>query len=1595
MACEYVIKINKEFGQTPILSEEEFMTLLKTVNADFSNTDNKEIMSQIIQYLAKSSSARYALETREEIEEHIKQKSEDTKNAIKLTSLDPDILTSADYNFSAHDSTISGCTLIERISNGGLGLRMATDKTAFINAYVDNEIKRDPSKSAEQLMDEAEKIVEQWKLLSNDGMILHSFFPVAFYAIMKDSSSGGGVLNFKEKLQKYKYKDDKGEEHSLLERFDKDNLSEIASQISKITFYLATQTKAIREPKQSPLRSVYLRAPIKASIQDDVGAKYVGVHIDNIYIGKDNRPFVFNYKFSQNPYSSWAKNKKEKYRREIGIIKEVLEQNGVNTEGGEFWNIPIQIVYNDDGKITGFTFKGSTIENIGEPYNARDTTSPITKAHEEAKEKFFDQNIKPELSKIKKVSFNEDLSNGESLLKLINPKFNAHVTGLNISAQGWIMQHRGTHVVKPKSGIGWDVIMPDGTTHHINDNSSLKENKELLDFVQGNLEELAKELPVITQTLIDSIMRSYETGHVGFSGFGFGESAGFLERSLDKYFEYSEDSGKKTYTWQMVNNDTLNQLGVILFQNKTTGQTDVVSICPYKLDERIPVDYDQNSLMGMHEMDTKSPTTLQSCYGDMDCIRVMDIMNSVIHQIPDIKLGSINVYSPYFAGTRIQHSAKYISREYNNIVKYINKKFNTEFKPYFKQNNFINEYNVILQLSEHVFERNTVDALMNAQDMASRFNELKTLTRQLEMEFFRSSDPDRIKNFQTSSDPKKRLAFDIYSNAMAWIFRYSGGDHLQVKHIESLYRNILATYANPDENLRLVANVFNTALNESASEFLELYQPFRKQIMDFEAKKGVSYFDRTIIGSTESVFKKMFKRDMVSGENLWMMVDPYSDEDSAAAGLDEDERTFLKQYLFFIAKIRARSTGYKFEFKNENDPALVAYMKNAENKYFVAPLTRASNIKHTAETMFDKSKQIINRCSSIEKLKSLMQDMDKGPKDSITGTTPSKSIYDLGENPLSAHKTLMYSQDEENRASLLSMHPESYFEIDLGNIAALYSSQQVWYEKMVDVEFQAKAMLFNMYMLGDGNGKRTKEIMHESQNALEEFVKVNLYGQSVMSEYGKKATAIMQMPRKLMTSLYIAGNIRSMFRDTFLGVMQNTMRTLTHYNTNLITANVYKAYGEVLQNMLTSDRALNKLSELCLRYRLSNCDTAAIAERAKRGTGGLMNPYTASFGTLRAPDFLNRMVLFTARCMQDGCWDAFDMVDGKLVYDPRKDERFRDYFDGAKGSKEYLAAKSRYFTAVLEYNNTHKQSKPINIAEDLLPEPYTDKEIKSIKEFSDGIYGAYDKSQKARYERLFLGNQLGVFTTWFNGHVVNWLRQPGYYSSHYTSLNENGEPIIKKSDAGNELYFDDNGGIVEKIDNKYYDCVTGEEVQNDGNCPVVEDVPIFVQGTLYTFRDIWKILKQGDMSAEMWKTKIWAAQTNRENLKRLFGDMFMMLLYGLLFGAVLTPGYKEHKKKKKSDNVIADGMTELFYYSGRSAFDDFFGPFAIMQFILNDMGPSTVGSNIKFIQNASKLMFGKQSFIAFLYGNMPIFKSFKDTAKIADPDSFKTRSADD
>lgn len=48
-----------------------------------------------------------------------------------------------------------------------------------------------------------------------------------------------------------------------------------------------------------------------------------------------------------------------------------------------------------------------------------------------------------------------------------------------------------------------------------------------------------------------------------------------------------------------------------------------------------------------------------------------------------------------------------------------------------------------------------------------------------------------------------------------------------------------------------------------------------------------------------------------------------------------------------------------------------------------------------------------------------------------------------------------------------------------------------------------------------------------------------------------------------------------------------------------------------------------------------------------------------------------------------------------------------------------------------------------------------------MRQLSNSIYGAYDKSMRAKYEHTALGMTLGMFSTWMNGMISNYLLKPG------------------------------------------------------------------------------------------------------------------------------------------------------------------------------------------------------------------------------------------
>ena len=112
-------------------------------------------------------------------------------------------------------------------------------------------------------------------------------------------------------------------------------------------------------------------------------------------------------------------------------------------------------------------------------------------------------------------------------------------------------------------------------------------------------------------------------------------------------------------------------------------------------------------------------------------------------------------------------------------------------------------------------------------------------------------------------------------------------------------------------------------------------------VMDLIIGSHVSY--KNNMGLLGSV-----KEAISYGANTFMFVNPYSDDESAIAGLTTEDRIFLKKILFQFAKVRAENNpDLRFDFTGINDPRLIEFIKKPSNHYFLVPLIKATNIRHT------------------------------------------------------------------------------------------------------------------------------------------------------------------------------------------------------------------------------------------------------------------------------------------------------------------------------------------------------------------------------------------------------------------------------------------------------------------------------------------------------------------------------------------------------------------------------------------------------------------------------------------------------------------------
>lgn len=325
----------------------------------------------------------------------------------------------------------------------------------------------------------------------------------------------------------------------------------------------------------------------------------------------------------------------------------------------------------------------------------------------------------------------------------------------------------------------------------------------------------------------------------------------------------------------------------------------------------------------------------------------------------------------------------------------------------------------------------------------------------------------------------------------------------------------------------------------------------------------------------------------------------------------------------------------------------------------------------------------------------------------------------------------------------------------------------------------------------------------------------------------------------------------------------------------------------------------------------------------------------------------------------DNSHRAYSIVDGKLVYNWRMDGRFDLLASNDKSNMEaYNKQKALYLSQIMKFNEENPGANlPVSLDTNL-PDGYTQSQIDEIKNLGDTIYGSYNRSTKAMYENLALGSQFGVFSTWMNGIYDVYLgkRRESSYET---------QQVQKEDENGNKLWIDDNGNITTE----------------DTGVPYLTDIPLIVQGVWRTLHDTMSELYHG-RGWEGIKENIINSPMQMRNWKRIGSDLLVALLLYWLFDEVVSPAYKEHKKKGDGKDILTNAAIELLYKGSSSSFEEFKGPLPILDYLMNNTSPASVKWGVKVYNDIGGFLFGDTTFGELVTKSQALPRSLQDTYKM-------------
>ena len=1297
-------------------------------------------------------------------------------------------------------------------------------------------------------------------------------------------------------------------------------------------------------------------------------------HIDSIIIDKDGNIDIYQYKPSADMHEVWKEMKQKKFNLEMAFLRRMLisklQSRGWKTSDIHInmHLVPIFMNYNHDMNLTGTVFREpmEVMVKFGK-YDLAQEDDIISQ--ELPIKNMFIGDVSDEVNKGK--VYTEVMFNAEHLYQ--------HKTENTVkSFIKYQYKENGEGRIKkcpPDSEHQYEIRLQGKPVKYIDEATSpLKGNTEIDEYLMNHFNSEEYQVDQVLRTLIKEIKVARETHKLEFPSFK--NSQPIILQALSKYLTPRGTLESQNYEWEIVENDDLINQHILLFKH-TSGQVDALVLSASDLYKINKVDGNTN-IMNNYLSDAQAGELINyDCsYGHIEQINALNVLNQVLPEIGEnYKLGNIQIISGLNGGQQMFSTfSNLITKYYNPIIDTTNT-YNKDanFKSNFDQFEYVDDYDLILTYANDLLNESTyadqtsiklrtkeaLENLSQAKTDAAKRTALKSLLEFLQSEY-RVKDIVKANSYN-NLDYNQKFIYELYNQA-CYVYNSLNGVYTetQFKPLSTLESWFVSPTDISDNNYRAITRVITKTINLANEQVMRQCIPIQKYVREYFDACGYSETEGSIVGNENKYFLPLFEQDSY-GNPTMIFKNPFT-----SIELKEHERLFLKRALFDFAKITNKMHNKEFPYTSYEDPKFKALLAS-DPLYLKAPLMKGSRSvsSRSLKQKFEHLKDIVK--NPLDSFNKYQMDVDKQEGHNAT---LDYLISQGVKNPFSSSM----SSDDTIRQEMLDTHDHSFWEINIPALLYSYVNQEERTKQFNNSLVLINSILFHARALSIN--ANNKQYLNWFEKEITKYLKVNVFRESILEDTSKKIFEVVNPAKSAISKIFLGFNFKSMVRDTMEGFQQNFIKIATK-QTDLTAKNLALAYNYVTKNSFTNVRSITLLNQLCIQYGLSNLDFANIATGLRTDRSGVSHLGDIMYNTMKRPDFLNRMSLFVARCIQDGVIDVDASMnitdksalrltkDGELEYHPELDKRFSDYFKGRPGSQAYLDAKARYYAAVRGYNKDHIDS-PIEYEGNKLPTPYSLTQIDQIKDFANHIYANYDQNGRAMAENMAIGMAFGQFTTYLNAAIGNYFgRKRLVETDKYEQETVNGKPLFIKSDG--TLTFE----------------------QSDDTTPAMKNVPVVVQGIFWTYGKLFRTLVN-KRSLNECKKYLAANPQEMKNFTKGMSDLFYFLFMTIIFKSILTPGFDDWYKDEVKQNVVVAGLSKGIFKGVSQSYDNFSGPFGIVSttgnlsvpvytYPVQEIGNMwTMATNPKFMDDPTKQT------ALFILSSIPATSSFASAIKARD-----------